>query len=240
MKIKSVKYSHIGGRAENEDSVVCRVLSDSAVYAVVADGVGGHGDGSVASRIAVKCFSQCERCAALPSEAQILQWFQEANQEILAKNRTAAGMRTTAVFLAVYHNCATWAHIGDSRLYHFHNDHLEDYTKDHSVAQVQVFAGELTREQIPFSQDRSKILRALGDETAEAEIHQALYLQPGRHAFLLCTDGFWEYLTDTEICLDLMKSESPEIWLGYLRCRGDLRKNMDADNNSAVAVFIDV
>lgn len=240
MDIKKSEYTHIGGRLENEDSVCCEILNAHSAYAAVADGLGGHGDGRLASQIAVNHLSGCARCTVLPSEEQIRKWLHDANEEILLKNKSAAGMKSTAVFLALFHNCAVWAHIGDSRLYHFYEGRMEHYTCDHSIPQIQVVAGELTRDQIPFSPDRNKVLQALGNTDTEPEISPAIQLQPGHHAFLLCTDGFWEYLSDEEIWLDLNKSESPAAWLTYLRCRGECRKGGDADNNTAVALFVDI
>lgn len=240
MKIWTSEYSHIGGRQINEDSYSCEVMTQQSVCAVVADGLGGHSDGKMASQIAVRNLRKCCQCTALPMDEQIRQWFRDANEEILENNKSIAGMKTTAAFLAVFHGCAVWAHVGDSRLYHFYNGQLQHYTCDHSVPQVKVFAGELERNQIPFSPDRSKILKALGSEEWEPEIAPAIQLQSGQHAFLLCTDGFWEYLTDDEIWLDLNKSASPMAWLTYLRCRGENRKGKDADNNTAVVLFVEV
>ena len=240
MRCNKAEYSHIGGREENEDSVFCGIGDDQSVCAVVADGLGGHGDGQIASRIVVQTLAQGAQCTRLPGEEQLLGWFREANARILEENRSAAGMRSTAVFLAVFQQEALWAHIGDSRLYHFHNGQLRNYTLDHSVPQVQVLMGELTRDQIPGSPDRNRILRSVGNEEIEVEIAPAIPLEPGRHAFLLCTDGFWEYLSEAEIWLDLLKSGSPEAWLMYLRCRGEARKGADADNNTAAAIFVDV
>lgn len=240
MKIEEAAYTHIGYRPENEDCFRCEVRGDQFVYAVVADGLGGHGGGGTASGIAVKYFSQCGQCRELPSEDQINQWMCGSNAEILANHTDACNMKTTVVFLAVSNDLAIWAHVGDSRLYHFHNGKLKDFTRDHSVPQVQVYSGELTRDQIPASPDRNKLLRALGNVDLQPEIHSPVRLSPGRHAFLLCSDGFWEYLSDTEIWLDLLKSSSPEEWLMYLRCRGEMRKGTNVDNNTAVAVFADV
>lgn len=240
MKISKADYTHIGGREENEDARRCEVGNGQCAYAVVADGLGGHGDGKLASGIVVKALSQCRNCSVLPTEDQVTEWFRQANTEILETNQSMAGMKSTAVFLAVFHSQALWAHIGDSRLYHFQNGQLLNYTRDHSVPQVQVLVGELTRDQIPESPDRNKILRAVGNEDMEVEIQPAVRLQPGRHAFLLCTDGFWEYLSEAEIWMDLQKSATPAAWLMYLRCRGETRKGSDADNNTAVAIFVDV
>lgn len=240
MQIRKSEYSHIGGRQVNEDACLCQTMAEQCCYAIVADGLGGHGDGSLASQIALRSLAQCAQCQTLPMEGQIMQWFQSANGEILRQNQSARGMKTTAVFLAVFHGCAVWAHVGDSRLYHFYNGQLADYTRDHSVPQVQVLAGSLTREQIPSSPDRNKLLKALGSEDWEPEIAPATLLSPGQHAFLLCTDGFWEQVTEDEIWLDLNKSDSPAAWLTYLRCRGEGRRGSDADNNTAVALFVDV
>lgn len=240
MIIRKSEYSHIGGRPINEDACICQVITEQKAYAVVADGLGGHGSGNIASQIAVKTLSQCAQCQTLPTEGQILQWFQQANSEIIQQNQSIRGMKTTAVFLALFHGCGVWAHVGDSRLYHFFNGQLQHYTCDHSVPQVQVLSGTLTREQIPHSPDRSRILKALGGEDWEPEIAPAVLLSPGQHAFLLCTDGFWEHVTEDEIWLDLNKSDSPAAWLTYLRCRGEGRRGGDADNNTAVALFVDV
>ena len=240
MNIRKSDYTHVGGRRENEDAYRCEILDNNRAYAVVCDGVGGHGEGRRAAQVAVKHLSNARRCNLLPTREQILGWMRDANREMEVLRGDVLRMKTTAVFLAVQDAKAIWAHIGDSRLYHFHNGDLVDYTKDHSVPQIQVIAGEITREQIPFSPDRNRVLRVLGNEELNPEITEQKQLQPGMHAFLLCTDGFWEYLQDSEIWLDLRKSRTPDQWLMYLRARGDERKQGISDNNTAVAMFIEI
>ena len=100
--------------------------------------------------------------------------------------------------------------------------------------------GEITRDEIRFSPDRNKLLRAVGTQDLRWEIHGPVTLQPGRHAFLLCSDGFWEYVSDGEIWLDLQKSATPQEWIDYLRCRGEMRKMGSIDNNTAVAIYLNV
>lgn len=240
MTLNKAIYTHIGGRSKNEDYCLCESLGREGVCAIVTDGLGGHGQGEVASRIAAMHLSQCKSSVVLPTEPQILGWFQSADQEILKRSGSENGMKTTAVFLMILHGCAVWAHIGDSRLYHFHNGALADLTLDHSVPQMQVSAGLISRYDINKSVDRSRLLQSLGSGSAQPEIAPACHLEPGSHAFLLCTDGFWEYLTDDEIWLDLQKSQTPDDWLRYLRCRGEARKGEDADNNTAIAIFAEV
>lgn len=240
MTIQKGEYTHIGNRSVNEDSYRCAILSGSAVYAVLADGLGAHGGGSTASQIAVQRMSQWNSPEMLPSVEQISDWIQNANREILSRQTEACQMRTTLVYLAVAGNQAVWAHVGDSRLYHFSNGALQDYTLDHSVPQIQVKTGEITRDEIRFSPDRNKLLRAVGTQDLRWETHGPVTLQPGRHAFLLCSDGFWEYVSDGEIWLDLQKSATPQEWIDYLRCRGEMRKKGSIDNNTAVAIYLNV
>lgn len=240
MTVQKGVYTHIGNRAVNEDSYCCGILSGSAVYAVLADGLGAHGGGSTASKIAVQQLSRWDNPDTLPTREQIGSWIQSANREILSRQTESCQMKTTLVYLAAAGNRAVWAHVGDSRLYHFHNGTLLDYTLDHSVPQVQVKTGEITRDEIRFSPDRNLLLRAVGVEDLRHEIHEPVTLAPGWHAFLLCSDGFWEYVSDAEIWLDLQKSATPQDWIDYLRCRGEMRKQGSIDNNTAVAIYLDV
>lgn len=240
MNIQKGEYTHIGNRPVNEDSYSCAISSQQSACAVLADGLGAHGGGNIASQIAVQHMYQCARQSSLPTRQQIEEWIQDANRDILARQTDACKMRTTLVFLSIVGKQAVWAHVGDSRLYHFYNGELADYTLDHSVPQVQVKTGEITRDEIRFSPDRSRLLRAVGAEDLRTDIHAPITLGPGRHAFLMCSDGFWEYVSDWEIWADLHKSATPQEWIDYLRCRGEMHKSGAIDNNTAVALYVDI
>ena len=240
MLIQEGEYTHIGNRSVNEDAFQCSIQGNVSVCAVLADGLGAHGGGGTASQIAVQRLSSAGRMEALPTKEQIEGKIEAVNQEILSRQTDSCKMRTTLVYLAVFGGRAIWAHVGDSRLYHFYDGMLVDYTLDHSVPQIQVKTGEITRDEIRFSPDRNRLLRALGAEELRPEVHAPTTLKPGRHAFLLCSDGFWEYLSDMEIWLDLQKSETPQDWIDYLRCRGEMRKQGSIDNNTAVALYITI
>ena len=239
MTIDRYWYTNLGTKMENEDSCGCFSPGQDQYCAVVCDGLGGHGGGGAASAIAVKALSQWKSNQDLPSEDTILSWMQSANQEILNTRSDSNHMKTTAVVLYICKNQAIWAHIGDSRLYHFHNGKLVDYTQDHSIAQLAIKMGELTsRSDIPQYVGRSKIFRVIGDDEVKPDIHPPVILSPGQHAFLLCSDGLWERLQEDEIMLDLHKATSPEEWIFLLRCRAALRKNTDVDNNTAIAIWV--
>lgn len=239
MQYKLAHYTATGNREENEDSFWCEQTGPGQLYAVVCDGLGSHGGGQDASRIAVEQLKRL-RPTQLPTAEEILGWMEQSNQEILRRRNGPRHMKTTAVALFADQGRAVWAHIGDSRLYHFYNGRLADATADHSVCYLSVRMGEITRREIPNHPDRNKLLKALGEESISPEIHEAVNLEPGEHAFLLCSDGLWERLHEDEIMLDLHKSATPEQWLFALRCRAELRKHSDVDNNTAIAVFITV
>ncbi len=237
MQIRSAAYSSIGSRPENEDSFLCKQASPTQLCAAVCDGLGSHGGGQEASRIAVE---QLKALSGLPTAEQIMLWMDRSNREILSRRNGPSHMKTTAVALFVDGDQALWAHIGDSRLYHFHNGRLAGFTEDHSVCYMALRMGEITRREIPTHPDKNKLLRALGDTDIKPEIHKPITLEPGEHAFLLCSDGLWERLQEDEILLDLHKSAEPDQWLYNLRCRAELRKYTDVDNNTAVAAFVNI
>lgn len=239
MQVKLASYTALGNRAENEDSGACEQLGPDRLYAVVCDGLGSHGGGQMASRAAVMQLQRM-RFQQLPTQEQILEWLNLSNQEILRKRNGPRHMKTTVVALFVHQNRAVWTHMGDSRLYHYHNGRLVNATSDHSMPYLSVKLGEITRRDIPAHPDRNKVLKVLGEESFSPEIHDPVTLEPGQHAFLLCSDGLWERLHEDEIFLDLHKSQTPDQWLYNLRCRAELRKHTDVDNNTAVAVYISV
>ena len=83
-------------------------------------------------------------------------------------------------------------------------------------------------------------MKALGCEEIEPEIHEPVLLQPGRHAFLLCTDGFWEYLDEEELAETVIKAETAEEWIACLRRRIAERGSNEHDNNTALAIISEV
>ena len=238
MQIEVYGYTAQGNRQENEDTGAFEQFGKDQLYAIVADGLGGHGGGKAASAAVVEAMVQCKSEKSLPDEKKITRWLQQANQEILRKRNGPQHMKSTVTALYVAENQAIWVHVGDSRLYHFYNGELANYTVDHSVSQIAVKLGEIHRNDLPNHPDRSKLLKVVGGTEVSPEFRGPLELKPGSHAFLLCSDGLWERLHEEEILLDLHKSETPEQWIGFLRCRAERRKSTDVDNNTAMAVFL--
>lgn len=227
-----------GGRPYNEDSVDCKKIDEDRLCVVLADGLGGHGGGEIASKEAVKLILDGWNGMATP--ASLCDLVQAAHRKILSLQTPVCKMKTTVVILSIEEGRAQWAHAGDSRLYHFVDGRLVFQTRDHSSSQIAVLMGQIKPEEIRFHEDRSHIFRALGQESnlsADAEEEE---LSPGRHAFLLCTDGFWEYVYEEEMEKELQAAASPQDWLKRMKCYLESRIDGDNDNNTAAAVWITV
>ena len=237
-KIISSKYSEIGGREENEDACLVKWVKDKGLCALVADGLGGHGGGAVASATAVETIFNRFMIDDIEEPEELNVWVQEANQKILSLQNPECEMKTTLVALLIKKGVAMWGHVGDSRLYHFVDGQLKEYTFDHSVSQMAVLRGEITHEEIRGHVDRNRLIRALGKgDTIQVETSGLVDLKEGEHAFLLCTDGFWEYVDEYQMEETLAMSESPKEWMGLMR--DILEENADPghDNNTAVAIM---
>jgi serine/threonine protein phosphatase PrpC len=206
---------------------------------MLADGLGGHGGGELAAHLAVQAALACFRGEAGAKPGALL----EAAQREILRNQMLhpmqSQMRTTAVVLVAENGHVEWAHVGDSRLYLFRAGRVVWQTKDHSVPQSLVNAGELDPGQIRFHEDRSRLVRSLGAEGAArpAVLDQAEATLPG-DAFLLASDGFWEWVTEGEMEAELARAGTAEGWLAAMCARLRARASPDHDNYSAIAVFV--
>ena len=238
MKIAAYGYTNRGGRENNEDSIRLRWAGDRGSF-VLADGLGGHESGEVASQTAADAILAGLVDGEAADEAGLRALFQSANAQILQAQAVPGQeeMRTTAVALRLAGEEAAWAYIGDSRLYRFRGGELREVTKDHSVTYRKFLGGEISYMDIYHDDDRSRLLRVLGREDCRPETGRAA-IAPG-DAFLLCSDGFWEYVYNEEIQADLCKAESPEHWAQLMLLRHIRRTPPGNDNFSLIAVFVE-
>lgn len=229
-----------GGRPYNEDTIGIS-QENNRTCVVVADGVGSSGGGEIASRAATEAIIEQFLNNRMNNADEMAEAIHVANKEVIKKQDDKVQMKTTVVCLVIdeFEN-ARWAHVGDSRLYRFKNGELIYQTADHSVSQMAVFMNEITTSQIRFHADRSKILRALGSDSAEPDVVDDVHLEAekGFHAFLLCTDGFWEYVYEAEMSKLLKQAHTPEEWLNGMKLILDSRAPENNDNFSAAAVFV--
>ena len=240
-----MRYSSItnqGDREHNEDSLVCLENGSHSCF-VVADGLGGHGRGEVASALVTDVFA---RQFSSWSDTSVDQFLHEticlAQEELLAEQKRLGAkseMKTTLVALCADANNMCWAHVGDSRLYAFRRNKVRLRTLDHSVPQMLVLAGDIKEKQIRNHPDRNRLLRVMGIEWDNPQYEVAEVIPVKNYqAFLLCSDGFWELIEEKQMGALLKKSSSPQEWL--LQMEEIVKKNgqgKNMDNYTAVAVF---
>ena len=235
--IQIASYSDIGGRVCNEDTVRYARRDDDRLCLVVADGLGGHGGGEQASSAAADVI--CGNWRGEVDREVLAALILAAHRQVLSLQTPQCAMKTTVAALTLESGRAVWAHAGDSRLYRFLDGALVFQTRDHSAAQIGVMLGQITPDQIRFHPDRNRVLRALGQDSELTVESAECPLPPGRHAFLLCSDGFWEYVQEDEMAADLAASQSPEEWLEKMRQRLSRRVPENNDNNTAAVVWIE-
>lgn len=149
-------------------------------------------------------------------------------------------MKTTVVCLEIKGDMACLLHVGDSRAYLFEKGGFRRRTIDHSVPQMLVQRGDIQEKDIRHHEDRSRLLRVMGTEWDSPKYSIEKDIRIGhKTSFLLCSDGFWEWITEKEMSHLLKKADTPEGWLHSMEQvirREGMGSNLD--NYSAVAVFV--
>lgn len=243
MRLSTATLTSAGGRPYNEDCFGHRTLGGAQCW-LVADGLGGHVGGEVASQAAVEGFLYSFAQQPRPLSAESLErHLQAAHAGVLAGQRDhpdLANMRTTLVALLSDGTAALWAHIGDSRLYGFRHGKLAEATQDHSVPQAMANAGEIPPTAIRHHEDRNRLLRDVGGTKGiRPTIKASPWVLQSGDGFLLCTDGFWEHVTETAMAIELAKSATPQQWLDNMAWRLQHLGLQGHDNYTAIAVFVD-
>lgn len=202
-------------RTNNEDSGLYispsdgDVLADKGVLAIVADGMGGHASGEVASQLAVSVISRVYYEAKGDPHRALKQAVTQANKEIFnvaAEKEGLRGMGTTCVVLAIKNGQAFCAHVGDSRLYLLRDGDVYQLTEDHSAVMEMVRRGIIKREEAQHHPDKNVILRAVGtQDVLEVETWQEPMNVQAGDQFLLCSDGLSDLVTTDEI-KDVLRS----------------------------------
>ena len=234
--------SKTGNREVNEDSTGIIKGTDCTCF-IVADGLGGHGKGDIASQIAVSAFkSVFEKKLTLPIEECLTSAFQNAQNAIISEQQRQGAMfqmKTTAAAVVFDHTSAICGHIGDTRIYTFARNRIRERTLDHSVPQMLVLSREIKEKQIRNHPDRNKLLRVLGVQ-GDIKIDSFRIDDLSKYqAVLLCSDGFWELILEKEMCRTLKKSCSAQEWI--MRMCEIVERNgqgKEMDNYSAIAIWL--
>lgn len=197
---KSTAVSHVGKiRANNQDSG----YAGTQLF-IVADGMGGHAGGDVASAIALTRLMDADRIYASASDAEfaLKQALAAANSllaETVFDHPELTGMGTTVSAIIRADGKIALAHIGDSRVYLLRGGTLSQITADHTFVQRLVDSGRITPEEAAIHPRRSVLMRVLGDVDSAPEIDTAIFETLPGDRWLLCSDGLSSYVSDEKI-----------------------------------------
>lgn len=228
-----------GGRKVNEDAFDQAQVGKMTCW-VLADGLGGHPGGEIASKLAVQEALRDFRNHPDITRENLLEHLKAAHDAILRRqieDPDLAQMQSTLVMLVSDGSRAIWGHVGDSRLYHFRGGVIAFQTRDNSVSQSKADAGEIPVEKIRGDEDRNLLLQSAGkkERFRPTVLHSPVRLCRD-DAFLLCVDGFWGKVMETEMEIDLAKSPDAKDWLGAMERRLRERLSQGADNYTAIAI----
>lgn len=192
-------------RNENEDSFSNTSLGDLDFF-IVADGMGGHSKGELASKLAAKLFIKYIKEADIASYNSYIKLLEEAifyaNEEIYKLSLEDGNIRmgTTVVCLCIDSKNKTYylSHLGDSRAYIYRNETLSQLTRDHSLVNDLLDSGSLTEDEAANFINKSAITRAVGTEEKVVADSKSLPMEDG-DIILMVTDGLTNELTDEKI-----------------------------------------
>ena len=235
---KSAAVSHVGKiRANNQDSGYA-----GEYLFVVADGMGGHAGGDVASAIAVKRIIETDRQFVSGSDAEFalhtaLTAANAQLAETVFDHSELTGMGTTVSGMILVNGQVVIAHIGDSRIYLLREGELTQGTADHTFVQRLVDSGRITEEEAAVHPRRSVLMRVLGDVDATPEIDTSIMAtQPGDR-WLLCSDGLSSYVSHDKIFTAMSTIDDAEA--AAERLVKDALDQGAPDNVTVVLVDID-
>lgn len=224
----------IGSRSEQQDRLDIVHSTDGRRHLVaVADGMGGLKNGAQAAQIlvdvAAQHFAAHESGSAYTFLHNIFLAAHHAINDLPEAADSAVG--TTGVLLSIDNQRAVWAHVGDSRLYHFRNSRLLSRTNDHSLRQLMLTKGLVEEGSSAAQSMQNQLYMRLGGEVLPEPDFNSADLQNG-DVFLLCSDGFWQAVPSDEILTILGKCPNEQDVAQYLVAVARLRSGNRCDNIS--------
>ncbi len=241
MKYSLYQESRIGGRSSNQDRIGYSYTSETIVM-VLADGMGGHAKGEVAAQLLVDVVINLFKKLARPALEDITEFLLDsiysAHDTIntyALEHKMKDTPRTTCVICIIHAGRAYWAHVGDSRLYHFSQGGLSFRTRDHSAVQQLLDDGLISQSEVNTHPERNKLLNSVGGfMLPNIELSAGVNLREG-DILLLGTDGFWSELDPDEM-LSILRIYSLKQALVQLLDHAEYRAGERGDNLSVIAM----
>lgn len=234
--IFDVSYiSDKGGRPVNEDSVAVE-HNDKMTLISVADGLGAHGGGDIASEMAERVLKKEIFCDKKFNFKRIDDVFESINEEVIQKQTDEIKMKTTLACMILTNKHMYAAHLGDTRMYIFENNKFI-HTADHSVAYDEEMKKGGTLDDVRKNPNKHILKAALGVSRIRPPDVLKRRIKENT-SILICSDGFWEYVNEDEMVETSTKSSNVHQWLeAMLKCHYKKVENFN-DNYSAICLKI--
>lgn len=242
MVLKAFCQTDVGLRRENNQDYF--LIDDQIGLFIVADGMGGHRGGEVASRMAAERIHEVVRKAIQESGNRRLnprlvlsQGYEEASKRIFASSQEPGtgleGMGTTAVAAFLHEDTLYIGNVGDSRAYLFFKNRLWQLTEDHSLMNEQLRSGLIQERDIPKFVGKNVITRSVGFER-DVQVDVLERRLEGGELFLICSDGLSGMVTDERIA-EICRSEGPEKIVPV--CIEEAKRNGGDDNVTVMVLY---
>jgi len=242
--LRFAQLSAIGGRTENQDALANAYQDDLACF-VISDGAGGYEGGEIASKIVVEAvIRQFNEEAAFGPRA-LLSYIDGANTQVAQRKSEEHRLRTMCATVATLlidgrNRLALWGHVGDTRIYLFRSNKLHRVTKDHTLVQQMVNAGIYGAEKLRTHPHRNILSLAIdGEKGKVAEVIDVAAAIQADDRYLLCTDGFWEWIAEEEMAYVAASTRTAGEWLDAMRAIVEINASASVtppDNYTAFAV----
>ena len=242
MNVETAQVTRQGNRSDNQDRASI-VVTDTRILLTVADGMGGHIGGDVAAEAAVDALVRCfKRLRGGIRDAGdfLRESIAEAHDAVYMLGAQVAPElrpRTTITVCVVADNTATWAHVGDSRVYMLRDQKVLIRTRDHSAVELLVQQGMLKDADVHTHPMRNFVEQCLGGEPdlPQIAIAEPKALMAG-DVVALCSDGFWAPLSDAYMAQELGAHLELQTMLDLLAREAEERASPSSDNVTAVAL----
>jgi serine/threonine protein phosphatase PrpC len=207
MRIERGYAQHVGSRNEQQDAGL--VLADEAraeQLVVVADGMGGHAGGSIASsqvaETARRVWAEHQKSPLEPK--RLLERIIREGHEAINRAGAEKGLtpRSTCALLFLHDSSVHWAHVGDSRIYRLRDGQVSRLTRDHSVVQMLVDLGKVSEDEMGTHPDQNRLTQSLGGDANPMPDFGADTVRE-HDAYLVCSDGLWEMIPQEEMAAAL-------------------------------------
>jgi PPM family protein phosphatase len=241
LSVETCIASHIGDRAEQQDRVDLfgHPKRPGMLMAALADGMGGHSGGGIAAEQVIVKARQNLAVYAPQTETPgdcLEEIIHDAHVSVtLTRFTTEKDPHTTAVVFLLHAGRASWAHCGDSRLYHLRGPQPVSRTTDHSLVENLLRQGRITPAAAETHPHRNVLMSCLGSTQAPQVARGGVDRLVAGDAFLLCSDGLWAYFSDAELAAIIARQSARQA-AGELVALARERADGAGDNISLVLV----